>query len=161
MSYVPAPGWKVFQASCIILRTNPGHCTCKPVGGASHSSEVQSVKITTRQLRASGFTVTDPSSIRHDVNSWCIVAAEVSPPILQAVNMSNAQLAKYKQYVQQYVFAGWGPPDDLKEWGRLFERAIRNANFAEDEHKCDVTVHEASQAGLQGTLICIRDLHAC
>ena len=48
--------------------------------------------------------------------------------------MSNTELLQYKRYLQRYVFAGWEAPDDLKEWVRLLERHILNADMqTEDE----------------------------
>lgn len=48
--------------------------------------------------------------------------------------MSNTELLQYKRYLQRYVFAGWEAPDDLKEWVRILERHILNADMqTEDE----------------------------
>ena len=47
--------------------------------------------------------------------------------------MSNTELARYKTFLQQHVFAGWGPPDDLKEWVRLFERMTRKADLGQQD----------------------------
>lgn len=62
--------------------------------------------------------------------------------------MSNAELAKYKQHLQQYVFAGWAPPDDLKEWVRLFERVLRHVNLGDEDNGND-GAHAGSQGRLQ------------
>ena len=53
--------------------------------------------------------------------------------MLQASQMSNAELLQYKQYLQKYVFAGWEAPDDLKEWVRLLERHIMHSDLMEEE----------------------------
>lgn len=69
--------------------------------------------------------------------------------VLQVTDMSNVQLAKYKQHLQQYVFAGWAPPDDLKEWVRMFERVLRSANLGEEEPSEDAGLG-ASQGSVEG-----------
>lgn len=71
--------------------------------------------------------------------------------MLQVVSMSTQQLMKYKQHLQQYVFAGWAPPDDLKEWGRMLERVVKSANLA-DWIEEDPSVF--TQEDLQGTIEC-------
>lgn len=75
--------------------------------------------------------------------------------------MSTQQLAKYKQHLQQYVFAGWAPPDDLKEWGRMFERVAKSANLADkmEDDPCVFTPED-----LQGTTeccCCVQSFVAC
>ena len=62
--------------------------------------------------------------------------------------MSNAQLAKYKQHLQRYVFAAWAPPDDLKEWVRMFERVLRSADLGEEEP--DDAGLETTQGDVEG-----------
>lgn len=53
--------------------------------------------------------------------------------MLQASQMSNAELLQYKRHLQKYVFAGWEAPDDLKEWVRLLERHIAHSDLMEEE----------------------------
>ena len=63
---------------------------------------------------------------------------------MQVTNMSNAEVASYKRFLQQYVFAGWGPPDDLKDWVRMMERMVRNADLGQHDH-ADVDLHDSVQ----------------
>lgn len=55
--------------------------------------------------------------------------------MLQASDMTDAELLQYKRYLQKYVFAGWEAPDDLKEWVRLLERHILHADMQAEEEE--------------------------
>ena len=60
--------------------------------------------------------------------------------------MCNAELARYRRFLQKYVFAGWGPPDDLKDWVRMFERMVRNAHLGQHDDADGTVPRNANNA---------------